>query len=150
MTDYTPKKPRRDSAVNVEILVAWDHKPGDPERPDWRDLKTGEDVRLDDVNQPSSYDKLPDSEKADLQVFILGSLIPADGTGRFGSYSLKHIYQRLEGRYVTNGEFKGAMLAAGFEPIDRCELTWQFSYRLADPKIRARSIEASVARRRVA
>jgi hypothetical protein len=152
MTDYTPKKSRQDSGVNADTpdLAAWDHRLGDPERPDWCDLGTGADVRLDDVNQPSSYDKLPNAQKADLREFIRGSLLPADGTGPHASYSLKHIYERLTRHYTTNGAFKGAMLAAGFEPLDRHELNWRFSYRLADPKLRARSIEASVERRRVA
>ena len=105
-------------------------------------------MRLDDVNQPSSYERLTVEEKADLRVFIRGSLLPDDGAGPHASYSLKHIYGRLTRHYTTNGAFKGAMLAAGFEPVDRYELNWRFGYKLADPKLRARSIEADIGRRR--
>ncbi len=150
MTDNTPKKPRRDSGVNMEILAAWDHQPGDPERPGWRDLRTGADVRLMDVNQPSNYEGLKDEEKAAIQGWIARELVPSPLTGPKCTYVLKHIYQRLTGHYVQNGQFKGAMLAAGFEPIDRTELNWQFRYELADPQLPAKSIAADIERWRVA
>jgi hypothetical protein len=151
MTDYAPKKAASDEAVNAGTsgLSAWDHKPGDPERPDWRDLMTGADVRLMDVNQPSSYERLAGGEKAAIQGWLAQELRPGPLAGPHASYGLKHIYERLTRHYLTNGQLKGAMLAAGFVPVDRCELNWWFRY-VADPKLRPRSIEADIARRRVA
>lgn len=145
-------EPHDKNGVNVDTpdLAAWDHKPGDPERPDWRDLRTGADVRLDDVNQPSSYERLTDEEKAAIQEWIAQELRPGPLAGPHASYSLKHIYERLTRHYLTNGQFKGAMLVAGFEPIDRAELNWEFRFVPADPNLRARSIEANTARRRAA
>ena len=130
MTDYTPKKPRRDSGVNADTpdFAAWDHQPGDPERFGWCERRAGVDVRLNDVNQPSSYDGLSDAEKATLQEWISRELRAADVEGRFCTYGLKHICQRMTGCYASNGQFKGAMLAAGFEPVDRYALTWKFEY----------------------
>jgi hypothetical protein len=29
--------------------------------------------------------------------------------------------------YVTNGEFKGAMLKAGFKVLDKTEMNWHFN-----------------------
>ena len=152
MTDHTRKKPRRESGVNADIpdLTAWDHKPGDRDPRWYLGRGTDEETVLSSVNQPSSYERLADEEKAALGDWIRWELVPSSLTGPHASYSLKHILQRLTGVYVTNGVFKGAMLAAGFEPVDRHDLNWQFSYRLADPKLRARSIEADIARRRVA
>ncbi len=108
MQDPTPKKPRRDSGVNMDTsgLAAWDHKPGDPKRPDWRDLETGADVRLDDVNQPSAYLRLPGEQRAALQGWIGQELVPAPLAGPRCSYALKHVFHRLPGGfYLTNGEF---------------------------------------------
>lgn len=42
------------------------------------------------------------------------------------SYGLKHIYEKTGG-YVTNGEFKGAMLAAGFKVREIRALNWCFN-----------------------
>lgn len=49
------------------------------------------------------------------------------------SYTLKHEFERATwpqaGFYVTNGHFKGAMLAAGIEPVDPNEENWRFRIR---------------------
>jgi hypothetical protein len=120
-------------------LGLWDHKPGDPERYGCRDVTTREDVRLSEVNQPSTYAELPDEEKAVLQEWIRAELAPSSEVGPHASYRLKHILQRLEGLYVTNGEWKGAMLVAGYQPIDRMELNWQFRFT-CDPELMNRSL----------
>ena len=133
--------PHDGNGVNGGILAAWDHKTGDPERPGWRDLETGADVRLLDVNQPSAYRMLPEEQKAALQGWIGQQLVPAPLAGPRCSYALKHVFHRLpDGFYVTNGEWKGAMLAAGFEPVDRWQLNWRFRYTLADPQLFDRSL----------
>ena len=81
--------PHGENGVNecIRDLAAWDHKPGDPERPDWRDLRTGADVRLDDVNQPSSYERLMDEEKAAIQEWIAMELRLAPLAGPHASNS---------------------------------------------------------------
>jgi transcriptional regulator with XRE-family HTH domain len=45
------------------------------------------------------------------------------------SYGMKHIYQSKTGNYVTNGEFKGAMLEAGFKmvPCSKTSINCHFS-----------------------
>lgn len=45
---------------------------------------------------------------------------------RHSSYGLKHLFSARE-FYVTNGEFKGAMLAAGFTPDDVTRVNWCFN-----------------------
>jgi hypothetical protein len=85
-----------------------------------------------------------------IQEWIATELRPGPLAGPHASYGLKHIYERLTGHYLTNGEMKGAMLVSSSKPVDRCELAWRFRSVPADPKIRARSIEASIARWRVA
>ena len=46
------------------------------------------------------------------------------------SYGLKHVFQRETGVYVTNGAFKGAMLAAERKPVDAKAQNWCFRTKL--------------------
>lgn len=44
------------------------------------------------------------------------------------SYGLKHIFANdKDGFYVCNGQFKGAMILAGFTVEDITELNWHFN-----------------------
>ena len=45
---------------------------------------------------------------------------------RYSSYGLKHIFQDDTRIYVTNVEFKVAMLKSGYSPYDEKELNWRF------------------------
>ncbi len=42
------------------------------------------------------------------------------------SYGLKHILQDDTGVYLTNNQFKDAMLLAGYKPVDPNELNWRY------------------------
>lgn len=42
------------------------------------------------------------------------------------SYSLKHLLQHDTGIYLTNNEFKDAMLFAGYQPINPNDLNWKY------------------------
>lgn len=42
------------------------------------------------------------------------------------SYGIKHDLQRDTGVYLTNNQFKDAMLTAGFPPVDPNELNWHY------------------------
>ncbi len=124
------------SGVNRDIsdlaepgLGSWDHMPGDPVALGCLDLHTKKDLRLLVVNQPSEYAKLPEGEKAVLQAWIRERLVPASSPGRYSSYGLKHTFEDSDGgSYVNNGQFKGAMLVAGYEPLNRYDLNWMFAY----------------------
>ncbi len=93
------------------------------------------------VNNPAGYETLTDAEREALQAWIERELVPATRTGRYSTYGLKHIFEGLDGGfYVTNGQMKGAMLAARFEPVDRDELNWEFRYELRDRLLWERSV----------
>ncbi|MDP9476457.1 MAG: hypothetical protein M3R38_12375 [Actinomycetota bacterium] len=51
---------------------------------------------------------------------------PAGKVGPSDSYTMKHDFETAGGFYVTNGQFKGAMLAAGYQPAKRGEQNWRF------------------------
>lgn len=42
------------------------------------------------------------------------------------SYGLKHLLESDVGIYLTNNEFKDAMLLAGFKPVNPNELNWRY------------------------
>lgn len=46
------------------------------------------------------------------------------------SYGIKHLLQEDTELYLTNNQFKDAMLQAGYEPVDENELNWRYRIRL--------------------
>lgn len=94
---------------------------------------------------PSRYEQLTAEEQATLQAWIAYMIVPAQKVyDRYTSYALKGFFERsrpvmaprngvkgfldlgYEGFYITNGQFKGAMLAAGYQPANANELNWRF------------------------
>lgn len=147
MTDHVDRKADGEDGVNGGCahrdrldLTAWDHKPGDLTAQQYLSRGTSEASVLSEVNQPSSYQRLSDDAKAALREWIGRELVPSNEMGEHCSYGLKHIFERLGGVYVTNGEWKGAMLVAGYEPLDRTELNWQFLYKTTNPELYDKSI----------
>lgn len=49
---------------------------------------------------------------------------------RHTSYGIKHILERDTEIYLTNNEFKDAMMLCGFMPVDENELNW--CYRISE------------------
>ncbi|MDD4003538.1 MAG: hypothetical protein PHE12_05000 [Clostridia bacterium] len=49
------------------------------------------------------------------------------------SYSLKHIMTKATGIYVTNNQFKDAMLRCNFIPINGKELNWHYGISKKSP-----------------
>ena len=42
------------------------------------------------------------------------------------SYGIKHLLQHDTGVYLTNGEFKDAMIKSGYDPINPNDQNWYF------------------------
>ena len=49
------------------------------------------------------------------------------------SYGLKHILQRDTGLYLTNNEFKDAMLLCGYEPVNPDTINWNYCISKRSP-----------------
>jgi len=83
---------------------------------------------MDTVNDPIEYDKLEKWQKLIVttwikEIFIKRVTINYDHT----SYGLKHIFERSpDGFYLTNGMFKGALLACGFDKHSK-GINWSFA-----------------------
>lgn len=80
-----------------------------------------------DANAPRCWEQLAPDQQAALVGWIRGVLVPAHRAFHRTSYGMKHDFEREPGGfYVTNGMFKGAMLAAGHQPVDASEINWRF------------------------
>lgn len=85
---------------------------------------------LDNTRQrdhPRAYDTLSPQEKETLQYWIEHAIQPATKVDDdYSSYGLKHEYERETKLYVSNAQFKGAMLVAGYLPTKISEQSWHF------------------------
>ncbi len=77
----------------------------------------------------AQYEKLSEAVKEAMACFIGLAMAPRDNVGPGSSYGMKHDFERATGIYVNNDVFKGAMLAAGYEPVNRDDLNWTFRVR---------------------
>ncbi len=87
------------------------------------------------IDSPAEFALLTDLEQRALLIWISIAMRPAKTPDRRTSYGIKHDFddwrdKRL-GFYVTNGAFKGAMLAAGYAPVDPAAPNWIFRTRPA-------------------
>jgi uncharacterized protein YozE (UPF0346 family) len=76
---------------------------------------------------PERYDELSSEHRTYLQDWIKANIRAAREECPTTSYGMKHYFERSDnGFYITNGQFKGAMLEAGYKPIDPHEQNWTF------------------------
>lgn len=84
-------------------------------------------------DDPYEFLDMDEGEKYKLLVWCLTLKKNKNINNSFWSYGLKDIYERgLNGQYVTNGEFKGAMLVAGFKVADVSAENWTFNVNTKD------------------
>ena len=83
-----------------------------------------------DLNSPEDFYNLNSEERDILTNWIRANLRPIKSVNKkHTSYGLKHYFERdkeNKGFYITNGQFKGAMLECGFKPYQEWELNWEF------------------------
>ena len=63
--------------------------------------------------------------------WIKASIEPCNNEGAYSSYGLKHCFEYDSRYYITNDDFKRAMLEAGYKPTKRSMkwMNWCFRYR---------------------
>jgi hypothetical protein len=87
-------------------------------------------VRLHEPDSPKEFVLLPPLKRELLLRWISRTMYPTATVWRDAtSYGLKHAAEDDLGFYISNGEFKGAMLKAGHEPADTRERNWLFRAR---------------------
>lgn len=85
---------------------------------------------------PEQFDLLPPERQRLLLDWIDANLTPIQRFNwRHTSYGLKHLvrFEDGENAYFTNGEFKGAMLKAGFQVQSFDALNWVFNVSQRSP-----------------
>ncbi len=91
---------------------------------------------MNQLDQPEEFEKLNQVKKDALLEFCYSINKIKTFNARRSSYGLKHVFERkyrealsdtFESSYVTNGQFKGAMLEAGFDVKDKSRLNWHFN-----------------------
>jgi len=68
------------------------------------------------INEPERFHELPEDERDAIRAWVRENLVRR--RKRLSSYALKHMAEKALGAHVGNGEMKGAMLEAGYKPIN--------------------------------
>jgi hypothetical protein len=89
--------------------------------------------KLDEMDAPERYEHLTLDSREALRRWIDASIKPISRVGPNTSYGLKHFFEKSpEGFYVENGQFKAAMVEAGYQPVDPKAKNWRFKAKLVD------------------
>jgi hypothetical protein len=89
-----------------------------PDESDTRRQQPRSNSITGDPNDPRNFSTLSEAQKDTLLEWIDKNIKPGAKTS-LSSYDLKHYFEASEGGfYIDNGQFKGAMRHAGFEPMD--------------------------------
>ncbi|EYE89086.1 hypothetical protein Q428_04675 [Fervidicella metallireducens AeB] len=89
---------------------------------------------MDYCNRPESFKDLDETKKEILIKWIKERFEPSKRAyTKRTSYGLKHDFERDTNIYVYNGQFKGAMLEAGFKAADESKLNWHFKMKVRIP-----------------
>lgn len=80
------------------------------------------------IDSPTEYDKLETWQKLIITTWIKENFVKRVTINyNHSSYGLKHIFERSpDGFYITNGAFKGALLACGFDKHSK-GINWCFA-----------------------
>lgn len=76
-------------------------------------------------DHPSDFDSLTKEEQYALLYWIKNSLVRSNKYADRSSYGVKHDFE-AEAFYISNGQFKGAMLLLGYQPRHIDDLNWIF------------------------
>src|SRR5215203_1883267 len=89
-------------------------------------------------DRPEAYEKLAPAEQAALLEWTGLAIKPAKTIAPNTSYGIKHDFESV-GFYISNGQLKGAMLTAGYAPVDSDELNWEFRIRPTGKRSKSRN-----------
>ena len=89
---------------------------------------------IDPCNDPMDFLRLSEYEQQDLLDWIECAFDLDEAVYTASSYALKHQYEQDTGYYITNGQFKGAMIQYGHEPVDPRYLNCRYLIKLALPE----------------
>ncbi len=80
------------------------------------------------------FDELSEAEQEKVMAWIKANVLPKETPlNGHTSYGMKHVLQHRTNIYVTNNQFKEAMLLCDFYPVCIDELNWRYSISKASP-----------------
>jgi len=84
--------------------------------------------------ETEEYNKLSKTQQNELQSWIKGRFTHRKTVNKnHTSYGYKHVFENdIHGFYISNEQFKGAMLEAGYEPRDKSAKNWSFYVKFFD------------------
>ena len=89
---------------------------------------------------PDNFEKLPGERQEQLLKWIDDNLLSRKTFNiRHTSYGLKHSVKLAGDSYFDNGQFKGAMLKAGYKVKDATSLNWVFNVSDKSPCFKLKS-----------
>lgn len=90
---------------------------------------TEDDTRL--------FTDLSQEDQAKVIDWIKAGLVPRSTPAKqYTSYTLKHLLEADIRIYMTNNQFKDAMLVCGYEPVNPAQLNWTYRISLRSPAIK--------------
>lgn len=98
------------------------HRSGIYENKPWT---TGDNLLVDD---------LPVEVRENVLAWVRQSVLPSSYVNPHRtSYGIKHLLQHETGIYLTNNQFKDAMLLCGFLPANRTKIDWEYRIKERSP-----------------
>ncbi len=89
--------------------------------------RTGYYEVFNEMDRPADFMRLDDETRQKVVKWCEKYFLPSETVfSGISSYGLKHILEQDTGIYLTNGQFKGAMLLAGYFPKAYDDLNWLF------------------------
>lgn len=77
---------------------------------------------------------MTEEEQAKVTAWIRGNILPRKTPLlSHSSYGMKHLLERDTKIYMTNNQFKDAMLLCGYEPVDEHLLNWNYRISKKSP-----------------
>lgn len=106
--------------------------------------QSSKDLHDEEVNSAESFDLLSNEQKSALCLWIETNFFARKTPNyKHTSYELKELFERDGvGFHITNGQFKGAMVKSGFDPVDSEEINWCFCISEKSPALKKRLFKA--------
>ncbi|MFA0822205.1 MAG: hypothetical protein ACC612_04865 [Methanomethylovorans sp.] len=89
------------------------------------------------MNKMGEYE-LTDIEIKALDNWIMSNIVPQKLPNKnYTSYALKNLFEQTpEGFFITNKQFKEAMVRCDFVPVNKNKLNWEFRISLKSPGLK--------------
>ena len=98
-------------------------------------LENGHPLTVDgDQIDNKLLEDLSEQQQADLLAWIISNVLPRKTANKsHSSYGIKHYAEKDLGFYISNNQFKDAMLQCGFQPVNPHQTNWIYKISNKSP-----------------